>query len=65
MRFKIIHTDNFGGDYPNEKFLEIPPLNEGTANDIARLINGALPSDTSRYYKAVSVGYKLIPGFQP
>jgi len=63
---KLIHTDNFGGDYPDEKFVTgLPPLGEDTLQKMADLINGGMGNTTSRYYKVVPDDYKLQPGFEP
>jgi len=64
--WKIIHTDNFGGDYPDEKFVtEIPPLTEKQAKEMAKLINSFGIEHSSRYYREVPNDYKLEPGFTP
>ena len=64
--WKIIHTDNFGGDYPNEKFVtELPTMNKEAAQRIAAAINLEIPADGSRFYKAVPMNYRLQPGFEP
>lgn len=64
--FCIMHTDNFGGDYPDEKFVtELPRLPKEKLQEICDLINLALPEDASRYYKVVDSRYKLQPGFEP
>jgi hypothetical protein len=62
---KIIETDNFGGDYPDEKFLNLPPLREEHARKIADAINGAFPECHRRYWRVVADDYKLLPGFEP
>jgi hypothetical protein len=62
---KIIETDNFGGDYPNEKFLNLPILDEVAANRIAAAINKAFPAGYPRYWRVVKDNYKLQPGFEP
>ena len=36
---KIVETDNFDGDYPDEKFLNLPLLFEKDAQIIADAIN--------------------------
>ena len=64
--YRIVETDNFGGDYPDEKFLPIPPIrNEVIANKIADLINECTSSTYSRYWKVVELPYTLQPGFEP
>jgi hypothetical protein len=61
---RIVETDNFGGDYPNEKFL-LWPMPEDKAKRIADAINDAMGDNASRYWKVVPNDYKLQPGFQP
>lgn len=62
---KIVDTDNFGGDYPAEKFLNLPPLPEDHCKKIANAINDALGPNATRFYKVVPNDYKLAPGFEP
>lgn len=62
---KIIDTDNFGGDYPSESFLNLPPLTQEHAESIAKAINSGFPEDCPRYWRAVPNDYKLQPGFEP
>jgi hypothetical protein len=64
--YKIIHTDNFGRDYPDERFVsELPALTQEQANLIANTINSCLGPDPSRYYLSVPDDYVLQPGFEP
>ncbi len=68
MLYKIVETCNFDGDYPNESFLNLPPMKERFAKSVAEEINSALisPSGFSpRYWKVVPEDYKLRPGFEP
>lgn len=62
---KIVETDNFGGDYPNEKFLPLPPLTREHALRITAAINDGFPEDCTRYWKVVDDDYRLQPGFEP
>lgn len=63
---KIINTDNFGGDYPNEKFVEnLPVMNDEQARVIADAINSTQHEHASRYFRVVPDDYKLQPGFEP
>lgn len=63
---KIIHTDNFNGDYPDEKFVtELPWLTEAQAKEICKAINATQRPDAPRYYQVVADDYKLQPGFEP
>lgn len=71
---RIVDTDNFGGDYPDEKFLawvdsdgKARPAyfyNEREAVDVCHVLNGPR-LDNARYFKAVPDDYKLVPGFTP
>lgn len=60
---RIVETDNYGGDYPDEKFVNLPTMNIDSANYIAEAINDMLAGD--RYWKVVEDDYELIPGFEP
>lgn len=62
---RIVETDNFGGDYPNEKFLNLPSFPYDTCKKIADMINEATGPHTLRYWKVVEDDYKLQPGFEP
>lgn len=67
---RIVETDNFGGDYPDESFL-LWPMPESAAKEIAGAINRAADSSgyatgmASRYWKVVPDDYTLQPGFEP
>ena len=65
--FRIVNTDNFGGDYPNEKFVENLPYmgTEEQANGIAQAINALLYENSPRFFKVVKMPYDLQPGFEP
>lgn len=65
MKKRIVETDNFGGDYPNESFLPIPPMPEEDAKIVADLINKAAGQHATRYWKVVDLDYKLAPAFEP
>lgn len=65
-RFRIVETDNFGGDYPNESFLNLLFFNEDHANRTVEAINaGCSGEQAPRYWKVVPDGYVLQPGFEP
>lgn len=68
-RYKIVETDNFGGDYPDEKFVNLPALPPAEAAELCSHINeiyNKLHGPTrDRYYKIVPENYVLIPGFEP
>jgi hypothetical protein len=62
---RIIETDNFDGDYPNEKFLALPSLSEDHAQVVVNAINSGFPENHDRYYRVVPNDYELVPGFEP
>lgn len=62
---KIVETDNYGGDYPDEKFLNLPHLNKNRAQIICNAINDCFGEHYSRFWKVVEDDYKLQPGFEP
>ncbi len=64
--YRIVETDNFGGDYPDEKFVNLPGLRKSEADSIAKAINDTLCNDCyDRYWMVKENGYKLQPGFEP
>lgn len=69
---RVMHTDNFGGDYPNEKFVTeipvIPDTEDGrrTGQAICDLLQKLAGGEMAqRYYRLVDNNYKLQPGFEP
>jgi predicted YcjX-like family ATPase len=62
---KIVETDSFAGDYPDEKFLNLPLMDKEHAEKVADAINNGFPEQCSRYWKVVENDYKLLPGFEP
>lgn len=62
-RYTIVETDNYDGDYPDEKFVSLPSMSKEKAEKIAEVINENLCSD--RYWKVVECGYELQCGFEP
>ena len=65
MRYRIVETDNFGRDYPNESFVNIPALPKEDAETVTEIINQAAGPNCPRYWKVVETGYKLAPKFEP
>lgn len=61
---RIVETDNFGGDYPNEKFV-LFTMQKEHAEKIAKAINEAAGPHAHRYWKVVENDYELKPGFEP
>jgi hypothetical protein len=65
-QFAIVETDNFGRDYPDENFLPIPTSSDkGAMQLVANAINNLVGQQIDRYWKVVSLPYKLQPGFEP
>lgn len=64
---KIIETDNYGGDYPDEKFVNLPTMNPEYAEKICKAINDCLCRDSTsrRYWRVVLDDYELVGGFEP
>lgn len=67
MSWKLIHTDNFGRDYPDERVVEQLPghMPKEMLQQIANICNEYVGPNSSRYWKVVPEDYKLQPGFEP
>jgi hypothetical protein len=65
--YKIIETDNFGDDYPDEKEVVLPWMTKEEAEQIAAVINTVHCNypGARRYWKVVLRSYQLSPGFEP
>ena len=61
---RVVDTDNFGGDYPDEKFVT-EVLTEDACKKIADVHNAKCGYYAYRYWKVVPDDYKLEPGFEP
>lgn len=61
---RIVETDNYGDDYPDEKFVNLPIMTKEHAESVATAINSGL-YNSSRYWKVVENDYRLQPGFEP
>ena len=61
---RIVETDNFGGDYPDERFF-LWRMPEENACEIANAVNKAAGENSTRYWKVVENDYTLQPGFEP
>jgi hypothetical protein len=61
---RIVDTDNFGGDYPDEEFL-LWPMKKADAQAIVDILNKCGGNHSLRYYKVVPYDYELKPGFEP
>ena len=62
---KVVNTDNFDGDYPDEKFLNIPNMPKEYSKRVADVLNEYAGPHSSRYWKVVPVDYILKGGFEP
>lgn len=66
---KIVCTSNDGREYPDESFLNLPPMSELKARQIANAINNALSGDDPVFFpyfwKVVPNDYKLAEPFTP
>jgi hypothetical protein len=65
MTYRIVDTDNFGGDWPDEKFVGPEFLNKMDAEAFADGINAYNGDLAPRYHKVVEMPYELQPGFEP
>ncbi|EJN3045495.1 hypothetical protein NPT98_004538 [Salmonella enterica] len=67
MGYKIVNTDNFDGDYPDEEFVTGLPYfhSKERAQCVADAINSTIPENSLRYWKVVDEDYILQPGFEP
>ena len=66
--WRIIDTDNFGGDYPNERFVAVRYGSQAEAQAFADAVNAKSGENTSRYFRVVKhieIAYVLEPGFEP
>lgn len=70
-RYVIVRTDNFGGDYPDEKFVEGLPFMTSVeeANIICEAINAVAYKQQGynhpHHWKVEPDSYVLVPGFEP
>jgi hypothetical protein len=62
---RVIETDNFGGDYPDEKFVGPEEMTEGEATKLCRQMNAGLGSNPWRWHRVVPDSYVLLKGFEP
>lgn len=65
MRKRIVETDNFGRDYPDETFVPIPAMSEEDAKVVADIINRSAGPQSFRFWKVVDTDYELAPAFEP
>jgi hypothetical protein len=66
--WRVVDTDNFDGDYPNEYFVASGFGSQGEAEIFADAVNAKAGDGASRYKKVVrhfEIVYTLQPGFEP
>lgn len=63
---KIVDSDNFGGDYPDERVIAEGITNEQFAKVMcAALVARYSGENATRFYKVVPDDYVLAHGFEP
>ncbi len=63
---RIVETDNFGGDYPDESFVNLPPRSIEQADYVCAAINKCCSGETARrFWMVFDNDYILQPGFEP
>jgi hypothetical protein len=63
--YRIIDTDNFGGDYPNEKVIASGITYKRHADIMVEALNAHGGPNDPRFYRVVEDDYELQPGFEP
>jgi hypothetical protein len=64
--YRIVNTDNFNGDYPNESFTDDRTYgSKAWAQKRADALNANTGDYSPRYFKVVKLPYELAPGFEP
>lgn len=62
---KIVDTDNFDGDYPDEKVIAEGIKQKKHAEIMCKALNDAAGNYSRRFYMVVEDDYVLRPGFEP
>jgi hypothetical protein len=62
--YRVVETDSFGGDYPDESFAS-PRMTKEAAERLADTFNKAVGENYPRFWKVEKEPYKLVPGFEP
>lgn len=63
---RVVETDNFNGDYPDESYSGPAGLTEEQAKKRADQANNLWSGQHApRYWKVVDDDYELLPGFEP
>jgi hypothetical protein len=62
---KIVDTDNYDGDYPDEKVIADNIKRKDFADVMCEALNQMADAYSPRFYKVVQDDYVLRPGFEP
>ena len=62
---KIIDTDNYGGDYPDEQDIAVGIKRRDHAVVMCVALNNWAGEGSIRFYKIVDDDYENQPGFEP
>jgi len=62
---KIVDTDNFRCDYPNERFVAENIPSKEMAETMCQALNRQGGDDSPRFYFVAEDNYVLVPGFEP
>jgi len=62
---KIVDTDNYGGDYPDEQDIAVGIKRGDHAIVMCQALNDWAGVAFQRYYKVVPDDYENRPGFEP
>lgn len=65
MTYRIVNTDNFDRDDPDESFVGPAYATKEIAQAEADKLNSPMGDYSSRYYKVVDENYVLSRGFEP
>lgn len=66
--WRVVDTDNFGGDYPDERVVASGFASEQQASVYADTVNTKRGEHSQRFLKVVKhfeIAYILSPGFEP
>jgi hypothetical protein len=63
--WRVVNTDNFGGDYPDEHFVGSEFSDIAEAECLREQLDKNCGDYSSRYHIVVKLPYTLQPGFEP
>ena len=65
-QYRIVETDNFAGDYPDESFVNVPDMTHEHAARVCEAINAACSGERAkRHWMVVHKSHVLAGGFEP